>query len=39
MISWLTVLWSMASAACFTLAGIHLVTWFQAVTAQQGSGK
>lgn len=25
--SWMTIAWSMAAAACFTLAGVHLVVW------------
>jgi PAS domain S-box-containing protein len=26
-VSWITVVWSMAAAACFTLGGVHLVIW------------
>lgn len=26
-VSWMTIAWSMAAAACFTLAGVHLVVW------------
>jgi len=25
--SWVTIIWSMAAAACLTLAGVHLVVW------------
>src|SRR5260370_20363343 len=27
--SWVTLLWSMDSAFCFTLAGIYLLVWFK----------
>ena len=27
MINWVTVIWSMVSAACFTLAMVHLIAW------------
>src|SRR5947199_5734491 len=27
--SWITIIWSMASAMCATLALIHLTIWFQ----------
>jgi len=26
-VSWMKVAWSMAAAACFTLAGVHIVIW------------
>jgi len=27
--SWITVIWSMVASACLTLAGVHLLVWFQ----------
>ena len=26
--SWVTIIWSMNAAACLTLAGLHLLIWF-----------
>src|SRR3954468_17109262 len=26
---WVTAIWSMAAAACLTLAGVHLLVWFK----------
>jgi two-component system, LuxR family, sensor kinase FixL len=28
--SWVTIIWSMTSAACLTLAGVHLLVWLRA---------
>jgi hypothetical protein len=30
-VSWVTVVWSMAAAACLTLAAMHLLVWSSTV--------